>query len=576
MMYSLNMRRPRGPSVISAIALSLMAAGCIPQSENESENENEARMPPQQLAEAVAVVHEPVISIFRGQFKAFAAKRFVLTEVDRDFRLSFGRWSNGTSYPSMFRFTATSPSGLVTQGELSDNPILDVTPLPGESTLTIDIEHQSVASGLQANIQLTSQIKPAELGVCGDQIRDLFVRWVYRQLSCASNPWCLYASETPPRLLSFTWALGMGTSDYRLRGVLQGTHGPILQIEERSNGFLVLNALLFFDGQGQLLRKVDGQYYFTLPNGNLLVSTGMTNAGSPSTPWAGVFEAVKAVNLSGETLWHRFIGGTPPGRVVVTAAGNLVMPWAIADSNARGAGIHTFDPDTATDTAETFVDRAELCAEASTEVRCQDGRAQALAHFQDWWSATWLRLLPSGSLREPRKACGPLSCYTTSLVGWQKLGAEYVLEVRLDYADANNGGEYRNILVFVDDNGRRELGGKILRRLGDNRLLVSLGAAKSAYFSSGQGAWYATQETLAAVGNGAVVAWSRAVGGRPTLVDTSVPRTSNGYLLPNHQLFWTAWQNNGTYTTQQVWVDLDSGAALPVPGRRILEGVCVP
>lgn len=524
--------------------------------------------------------HEPWVDLSWAKFPASTAPRINVIEIDRPFRLSFNWWTNGTPYPSLFRFTGRSPSGAVTAGELSADPILDFTPLPGETTLTVDIEHQSDSPEFRANLLFEQEIKPEELGRCGDQVRDLFLRWVNSREPWRGDPWYTHAHEQPPSSFQLIYSRGASSHslDYRLRGVLTGSRGPILQVEYKSAGRLRLNALLFFDGQGQLLRQVDGLYYFTMPDGNLLVSSGMANDGTWSTPWYQTSEAVKAVSPAGDVIWQRVIGGKPPGRLVITAAGNFVMPWALDEGGGRSAAIHEFDPRTGATVNETFIDRSELCTEASAAPACVEARPRVVSRFEAWWSEAWRIQLPGASPVGPRQACDRYTCITGVLTGWTQLGEEDVIEVALN--SVNNGRTYRNSLLFVDASGRRTVGGKLLRRLAPDRLLVSTAVADSGFVSSTGTPWYYTQEKLAAVGARGAIAWQRQVGGPPALF--SPPSSgggtgADGYLLPQNQLFWAAWaMRDGSLTSQNVWLDLATGAVLPVPARRTLEGVCVP
>lgn len=576
------MRTSALPALLSlcclvGLGLGLPAAGCLPPDE-PAEDTRASSAPSTSTA---ASPHEPMIELAPVKLTALAAPRFSLAEIDRPFRLSFNWWSNGTPHPSLFRLTGRSPSGAVTSsGEPSSAPVLDVTPLPGETTLTVDIEHTSQAPEVRMNLLLEQQILPSELGRCGDQIRDLFVRWVHARHPWRGNPWYTHAHESPPAAFSFGYSQGVGLTslDYRLRGVLAGSRGPILQVEHKSGGRLRLNALLFFDEQGQLLRQVDGLYYFTLSDGNLLVSSGMANDGSWSTPWYQTIEAVMAVTPAGEIAWQRQIGGKPPGRVVTTAAGALIMPWALDEAGSRTAAIPELDPRSGATVDETFVDRGELCTELSAAPACVEARPRVTAQFEAWWAQTWRAYLPSGWPVGPRQACDAYTCYAGVLAGWTRLGAEDVLEVAMHGTSTIQRS--RNWLLFFDGATRRSLGGKLLRRLGPDRLLVSTAMADSGGVSSSGEIWYSAQEKLAAVGAGGAIAWQRQVGGPLALVYPPAPSASaaaDGYLLPQHQLFWTAWaMRNGILTAQNLWLDLATGATLPTPARRVLEGVCAP
>lgn len=88
--------------------------------------------------------------------------------------------------------------------------------------------------------------------------------------------------------------------------------------------------------------------------------------------------------------------------------------------------------------------------------------------------------------------------------------------------------------------------------------------------------WYGAHEVLASVGPRAQIQWQRAVGGQPApLAARGTPTGSNGFLLPDNQLFWTAWEiYEGPQRTFNVWLDLATGTVLPVPPKKQLEGVC--
>jgi hypothetical protein len=118
----------------------------------------------------------------------------------------------------------------------------------------------------------------------------------------------------------------------------------------------------------------------------------------------------------------------------------------------------------------------------------------------------------------------------------------------------------------------------VLRRLGPDRLLISRAMGDSGYVQTGTSPWYSAQETLAALGPRGVTAWNQLVSGRPALLpNPSSEAGSGGFLLPNNQLFWTAWATNrGQLDSYNLWLDLATGAVLPVPPKRSLEGACRP
>ncbi len=574
--------RLRALSPLPFLLAALPAIGCAalePPSPPEGEDLLEATLTSRQsLIEADVPPHEPLIEMFRQKFATIPARRFSLVEIDRPFKLTFD-WR---SVPALFRVTGTSPSGAVTtSGELSTTPLLDFTPLPGETTLTIDVEIQSELMQFSANILLEQQILPSELGRCGDRIRDLFVRWAHGRHSWRDNPNFIAVREHPPSNIYFTYSHGVGAyaHNYTLRGVLQGTHGPILQVEEKVGARVALNTLLFFDEQGQLLHKVDGLYFFMLPDGNLLVSKAMADDG-PNGYWYLVDEDVMAVSPAGEIVWQRFIGGRPPGRAVMTAAGTLVMPWW--NSTSRHAAIHEIDPRTGATANETFIDRSELCTEASTAPTCVDDRARRLARFDTWWQAYWRGYMPDASPATPRKACNRYGCIEGILGGWLTLGvgtaAEDVMEVSTHYTSLH-GSERTNSLIFDTASGPRTLGGKLVRRLSPDRLLVSTALAESD-FSSGL-LWYYHEEELASVGPGAAISWKRRLFATPALVypaGHSTTHGADGYLLPNNQLLFVGWAaRDGGFTANSFWLDLATGVVqTTLPPKRILEGVCVP
>jgi hypothetical protein len=415
-------------------------------------------------------------------------------------------------------------------------------------------------------------------------VRDLFVHWASNRQPWRNNPNYIAVHEDPPSHIYFTYSGGVGAyaHDYRLRGVLAGTHGPILQIEYKSSNRLRLNALLFFDEQGQLLHQVDGQYYYTLPDGNLLVSAGMANDGVDSGPWYHVPEDVMAVTPGGDVVWRRFIDGRPPGRIVTTVAGNLIMSWWRSDERGRAAGIHEFDPRTGATVDDTFVDRGALCTEASTDAACLADKDRRVAQFDAWWAAKWRAYMSTGSLVSPRKACNSNGCLEATFGGWLTLGsgatAEDVMEVSTYYTSFN-GSERTNSLIFTDASGSRTVAGKLVRRLGEDRLLVSTALGASGFVRGLL--WYYRDEELAAVGARGAILWkTRVIGGAPALAfppGTSTTHAGDGYLLPGNQLYYTGFaMRDGDLVGVQAWLDLATGALLPTPPKRILEGVCVP
>lgn len=132
--------------------------------------------------------------------------------------------------------------------------------------------------------------------------------------------------------------------------------------------------------------------------------------------------------------------------------------------------------------------------------------------------------------------------------------------------------------MFADDTGRRVIGGKLIRRLAADRLLVSSGMADSQFVPSGSSPWYGAGEGLTAVGPRAQVLWQRGLGGQPAPITTqSASLGSAGFLLADNRLFWTAWDSyDGTQHVYNVWLDLTTGAVLPVPVKKQLEGTCKP
>lgn len=575
------------PSLALALALALASAvGACATADPEApalgarDAALTGREPP---LEEDAPPHEPLIEMFRRRFQTVASRRFSLVEIDRPFRLTFDWWSNGTPLPSLFGITATSPSGAVaTSGDLSANPILDYAPLPGETTVTLDVAHQSEAPQFMANIVLEQQILPSELGRCGDRVRDLFVRWANTQHAWRNNPNFIAVHEDPPSQIYFTYSGGVGSTAnvYTLRGVLQGTHGPILQVGRKS-GTSEYNTLLFFDEQGQLLHQLGGLYYFTLPDGNLLVSKAMADSG-PYDYWYMVNEQIMAVSPAGDIVWERYIGGRPPGRATMTAAGTLVMSWWQSESNGRQAAIHEIDPRTGATVNETFADRSALCSETSTSDECLAERPLKVAEFEAWWDAHWRVHMSTGSLVSPRKACNNYGCLEASFGGWLTLGSgattEQVMEVTTYYTSFN-GSRRTSSLLFRDASGARTVGGRLLRRLGPDRLLVSTALADSG-FVSGQ-LWYHQPEEVASVGPRGAIAWKRNLGAVPALIyppGTSTTHGADGYILPDGRLFFTGWaMRNGGLTANHAWLDLTTGVVAEVyPPKRILEGVCVP
>jgi hypothetical protein len=569
-------------AVLAFLSLGPAALGCAAGADREGDGDGDPAAPARALPGASASAHEPMVELFPVSMRAFDPHFFNLSGLDRDARLSFNWWTNGTPYPSLFRLTGTSPSGAITSsGDLSSSPVLAIHPLPGETTLRVDIEQQSQAPDFRINFLAEQEITAAELGVCGDQIRDLFVRWVNSREPWRGNPWYIYAHETPPAAIQLTWRQGVSGAvlDYKLRGVLDGTMGPILAVQVLSNNRLALNALLFHDQQGQLRKTVNGLFYLPLVDGNLLVSSALADG-------QGVTERVMSVSRSGDVAWSRIIDGPPPGRVVVTAVGNFVMPWTRSGAGGIAGGLPTFDPRTGADVAESFVDRGELCTGASSggssDPTCAASRDRVLERFEQWWNSAWPTLVSQPYLTATaHEVCSAQTrtCVVATLNGWMGLGPEDVLEVAIDSREAR-GSSYQNRLLFIDDTGRRSIGGKLIRRLGPDRLLVSSGMTDSRFVPRGSGAWYGAQETLTAVGAHGATVWRQVVNGLPALAPASARGTianSGGFLLAQNQLFWTAYETyDGQLTSYNRWLDLATGALLPTPPKPALQGVCRP
>jgi hypothetical protein len=586
LLFSSTSRRHGSLHATHAVAILFFTAACIePSPDPAPEEASPASFPPSpastgSLSAPSALApgeHEPIVTVFTQVFRAFAPRYFDITGLDREISVDLAWWVNGTPYPSLFRFTGTFPNGSSYSTELTDHPILELPHEPGQTSVRISFEHQSQAPEFRGKVILREPVHADQLGGCGDDIRDRFVGWVRSQRNWETNYQVQHVTETLPNKISTLTCGGLcyGTT-YFLRGTitaLPGSRGPILQIEELDHnpymGTLPTSYLLFFDETGALLRRVDGKLYFVLPDGNLFISTGMADPGR----WNNI-EAVASVTPSGTTAWTRAIGGSPPGTVVTTAAGNLAMPWASWNQTTRGAGLFVFDPITGADVDETFLDRSPLCTMTSTDPACVELQADVRYDFELWWSQNWSSF---GQWRDgPFRACDATTCSAASLTGWLPLGDEIVLELDVVKRAIDGHTESLKRLVFFgrdDSLQHASLGGAFYRQLTPDHILVSttFGSWANAVTRERSG------EGLVAVGNRAAIAWRRNLTGPPALLRSrSGSIGSAGYLLSGDRLFWATYSSWDGGSSTMSWIDLATGALLSVPANRILEGSCRP
>jgi len=286
------------------------------------------------------------------------------------------------------------------------------------------------------------------------------------------------------------------------------------------------------------------------------------------------------VTRSGSIAWTKPIGGMPSGQVVVTAAGNYLMPWYVELD--RAAGIRAFDPHTGADVSESFVDRSELCTATSTAPACVEMRDDMLAWFQWWWDTRWWTLIGSPYwLVGPHEVCdaSQQTCAKAELAGWIRLGDEAVFEIAISERDSVTQG-YRNVLMYTGDPQHREIAGKVLRRHGADQLLISEAVGNSGHAPKGTSPWYGRNESLAMLKRDWTVAWRRNLSGPPVLLGYGSDNTgygSRGFVLPGDQLYWAAWvATNGNFYTYNTRLDLATGAVLALPPKRTLVGACKP
>lgn len=529
---------------------------------------------------ALDTTHEPRATLFWRNSHTQPSPYFAIDGVDRPTRVSVDWFTNGTPYNSLFVLAARSPAGVDTVGDLSSYPSLEITdPVPGETSYVGEIYQISLAPEFQVNLLIEQAVHADELGACGDQVRDQFLRWVGSWFPWRHNPNYKYFEEIAHDHVRLMWSHGVGgfVHDLTLRGVYPGTRGSILQVEDMSEGRLRLNTLLFHDEQGKLFKKLDGLIYDTLPDGNLLVSPAMQNDGG-DPKWSYVVESVQSVTRSGNIAWSKPIGGTPSAQVAVTAAGNYIMPWH--DVLGRAAGIRAFDPHTGADVSESFVDRSELCTPASTAPSCVELRDNMLAWFQWWWDSRWWTLIGSPYwLVGPHEICdaSQQTCAKAELTGWLRLGDEAVFEIAITNRDAT-GKAYRNVLMYTGDPQYRELPGKVLRKHGADQILISETMGNSGQVPTGTAAWYGRNESLAMIKSDWTVAWRRGLNGPPVLLGYgSNGLGSRGFVLPGDQLYWAGWESpNGNFATYNTRLDLATGAVLALPPPRTLVGACKP
>jgi hypothetical protein len=528
--------------------------------------------------------HESILELFRVN-TVVAVDRctqiysFTLF-ADRDTRLHLNAY-NSANQPSQFQLTATGPSGLNLSTALSEYPSLFI---PGQGvanrTVTITVKHQSKNLCWSAQFVIRRQPAPtqSELGACGPDVRDLFVRFAQR-----GEPWRgiedYTASETLPdgvQLWNCSRNITCSVHQYHLAGSMMGPLGPILQIEDRdSNGRLADRSLAFFDRDGNLVRTVSGQLYFTLPDGNLLVSNGMSAEAPGTDPMAGVYESLQSVTPSGSVVWERQIGrAQPPTRVVTTASGNLVVSFLrlndsrVAESDR--AGLYTLNLATGSDVIDTFVDRSFMCDTSSTSTICLQSQARVLARFAAWWQSE--SVAHGTPTSNPAQVCSATSCTTVHLDGWyvEDDGSE-ILEVGMDKLGSTSSFSH-SILAFRAE-GLSTWGGKIYRRLGPDKLLISAALAGTGSVAPGDEPWYFTKENLQ------VLLVHRAggmeVGGRPALAPPAFGDLSTGVMMPGNKFYWTATSARRDRGLVQKVIDLDTFAVTSPPLRQ-QEGLCPP
>jgi len=131
------------------------------------------------------------------------------------------------------------------------------------------------------------------------------------------------------------------------------------------------------------------------------------------------------------------------------------------------------------------------------------------------------------------------------------------------------------VISFVGDTLEDQHGGRIYRRLGENRLLISEAFADSGTVGSNDSPWYFAYERLAVIGDHP---WQASVGGKPALAEgASGSDRSGGFLLPDGTLFWTSVsiRDDRSEIVRRV-IDLETGQERAEAPQRNLEGLCRP
>jgi hypothetical protein len=316
---------------------------------------------------------------------------------------------------------------------------------------------------------------------------------------------------------------------------------------------------------------------YRLPDENLLVEQHVEH-------WAGPEYAqskLKSVSPTGEVAWDVQLPLEPPVRIVTTARGYLVLPWRrrSAPQAAPSAGIIVLDPRTGDEVAasgDSIVDRDFLCTGSSSRPDCVASRAGAVARFEAWWQAT-STTYGSAPHSEPYSVYDPDSNSTTRavLTAWvPDQNGPSLLEVRL-FTDAFGAGkrEQYRLISFVGEAMKTQSGGRIYRRLGENRLLVSEALADTGFIGPNDWPWYNATEILAVIGE---QPWKTVVGGKPALADSAGSDYSAGFMLADGALFWTAVSTRDGQTTQRRVIDLETGKERSEAPQRQLEGLCRP
>jgi hypothetical protein len=542
------------------------------------------------FARAEGYVLEPVVELkyvsnLLGPSRCTDEPTYFAFYFDRDATLELNGYHSGGGGSAEFRLTAWTADSTISSPWV-EYPRLFIPIPPGQSQkVTIAVEHRGSGNSCwRGNVVLKKQPAPEMLGACGSEPRNLFLRWIEERRPWHRNFDMQYVREELANdrvRIQYCRAVSCVGWDYRLIGSVDGPRGPILQVEERDNynGRLLLNAMLFVDREERRFHEVRGQLYFTLPDGNFLVSEAMGSDGTRTSAWIGVGETLRSVTPDGGINWTRRIGpGKPPLPVVVTANGNLVVSYLRLDdptvARSEAAGIVTLDPATGQDVVDNLVDRSFLCQTNSSSPSCVASKARALGEFASWWAeesafyGTWVRANPPNTICDDND-----TCTTAGLRGWyvEEDGTD-VLEVSLDSSGPNVYPLYTNRILFFEEAGVDEVDGQIYRRLGPDRLLTSL-AMGSSLSPAGVEPWYYTDEELHVLtrqgSNGAIV------GGKPFLAPVGGLGTSTGAMLPDNTIYWTATSIREDRPLVRKVIDLDTfSASTAVP--RQLEGLCRP